>query len=303
MKKNIWLAGIILIIIITALFGCGKSKKNTIKLYFANTEKTELKSEERVYDGNIGTNKKFLESLINELLRGPADSPLVRVIPDGTKLLSLDESNGVVTLDFSAEYNTLAPSDELLARHSVAKTLFEIDGINKIKIFVNGVELLGANGDKVGEISKDSLVTTPTQNTTKYETVTLYFSDDAAMFLVPEARTAAVADNSIEKTVITELMKGPTDKSLRSTIPDGTKLLSVETKDGICFVNFSQEFVSKHSGGSAGEYMTVYSIVNSLTELEHIQKVQFLVDGNKLEVFKHMVFNEPFERDASIISK
>lgn len=197
----------------------------------------------------------------------------------------------------------LAPSDELLARHSVAKTLFEIDGINKIKIFVNGVELLGANGDKVGEISKDSLVTTPTQNTTKYETVTLYFSDDAAMFLVPEARTAAVADNSIEKTVITELMKGPTDKSLRSTIPDGTKLLSVETKDGICFVNFSQEFVSKHSGGSAGEYMTVYSIVNSLTELEHIQKVQFLVDGNKLEVFKHMVFNEPFERDASIISK
>ena len=68
-------------------------------------------------------------------------------------------------------------------------------------------------------------------------------------------------------------------------------------------MNFSQEFVSKHSGGSAGEYMTVYSIVNSLTELEHIQKVQFLVDGNKLEVFKHMVFNEPFERDASIISK
>ncbi|UKI38070.1 MAG: GerMN domain-containing protein [Clostridiales bacterium] len=107
----------------------------------------------------------------------------------------------------------------------------------------------------------------------------------------------------MKKTVITELMKGPTDKSLRSTIPDGTKLLSVETKDGICFVNFSQEFVSKHSGGSAGEYMTVYSIVNSLTELEHIQKVQFLVDGNKLEVFKHMVFNEPFERDASIISK
>ena len=303
MKKNIWLIGIISLIIITALFGCGKSKKSTVKLYFANAEKTELKSEERTYDGNTSAGQKFLEDVVNELLKGPADSPLVRVIPDGTKLLSLKESNGTVTLDFSAEYNSLAPSDELLARHSVAKTLFEIEGINKIKIFVNGTELLGANGDKVGEISKDSLVTTPTQNTTKYETVTLYFSDEAAMYLVPEARTAAVVDNSIEKTVITELMKGPNDKSHHPTIPDGTKLLSVETKDGICFVNFSQEFISKHSGGSSGEYMTVYSIVNSLTELEHIQKVQFLIEGNKLEVFKHMVFNEPFERDASIISK
>ncbi len=303
MKKNIWLIGIISILIVTALFGCGKSKQNTIKLYFANAEKTELKCEERPYNGSKSTESKYLENIINELLKGPADVPLVRVIPDGTKLLSLKESGGVVTLDFSSEYNTLAPSDELLARHSIAKTLFEVEGINKIKIFVGGVELISSNGDKVGEISKDSLVTTPTQNTTKYETVTLYFSDDAAMYLIPEARTAPLVDNSIEKTIITELMKGPTNKSHKATIPDGTKLLSVETKDGICFVNFSQEFVSKHSGGSAGEYMTVYSIVNSLTELDNVDKVQFLIDGNKLEVFKHMMFNEPFERDSSAISQ
>lgn len=306
MKKNIWLTGIIFIVMLAALIGCGKSKQNTIKLYFANAEKTELKCEERPFESDKSLNAsdpKHLENVVNELLKGPADSPLVRVIPDGTKLLSLKESDGVVTLDFSSEYNTTSSSDELLARHSVAKTLFEIDGINKIKIFVSGVELMSANGDKVGEISKDSLVTTPTQNTTKYETVTLYFSDDAAMYLIPEARAAALVDNSIEKTIITELMKGPENKAHKPTIPDGTKLISVETKDGICFVNFSQEFVSKHNGGSAGEYMTIYSIVNSLTELDHIQKVQFLIDGNKLEVFKHMVFNEPFERDNSIIAK
>ena len=71
----------------------------------------------------------------------------------------------------------------------------------------------------------------------------------------------------------------------------------------ICFVNFSSEFVTKHSGGSAGEAMTVYSIVNSLTELKNVDKVQFLVEGNKIDVYKHLEFNEPFPRDETWIKQ
>ena len=47
--------------------------------------------------------------------------------------------------------------------------------------------------------------------------------------------------------------------------------------------------------------LTIYSVVNSLTELPHIDKVQFLIEGQKVEVFKHMIFNEPFVRDDEII--
>ncbi|MBE7037452.1 MAG: hypothetical protein E7404_00955 [Ruminococcaceae bacterium] len=298
MKKNLCLIGMILVLSFITLFGCANNTQKNIKLYFSNAEKTELKTETRTYKGNVN-----VDTILDELLKGPSDLPLVRIIPKGTKLLSSTKEGDLVNLDFSSEYKTLSAHDELLARHSIAKTVFEIEGINRIKIFIGGTELLNSSGESVGEISKDSLITTPTENIAKYENVTLYFSDEAAMYVVPEVRNAPLIDNSLEKTIVTELIKGPENKALLSTIPDGTKLLSIETKDSICFVNFSQDFVTKHNGGSAGEYLTVYSIVNSLTELENVEKVQFLVEGNKLEIFKHMEFGEPFSRDADAIAK
>ena len=298
MKKKLCLLAFVFVLALITMFGCTKTTQQNIKLYFSNTEKTELKTETRTFKGNVNVN-----TILEELLKGPSDLPLVRIIPQGTKLLSSTKEGDLVNLDFSNEYKTLSSQDELLARHSIAKTVFEIEGINRIKIFVGGTELLNSNGVSVGEISKDSLVTTPTENKTKYENITLYFSDDAAMYVVGEVRNAPILDNSLEKTIVTELIKGPENKALLPTIPEGTKLLSIETKDSICFVNFSQDFVSKHSGGSAGEYITVYSIVNSLTELDNVEKVQFLVEGNKLEIFKHMEFGEPFSRDASTIAQ
>ena len=107
----------------------------------------------------------------------------------------------------------------------------------------------------------------------------------------------------MEMRIIKDLLKGPVNPTLMKTIPGETKIISVETKEGVCFVNLSQEFKSRHTGGSAGEMMTVYSIVNSLTELENVDKVQFLVEGQKLEVFIHMIFNEPFVRDPELIQK
>ena len=99
-----------------------------------------------------------------------------------------------------------------------------------------------------------------------------------------------------------ELIKGPADiKNASRTIPIGTKLLSVEVSDSICFVNLSQEFISKHIGGSAGENMSVYSIVNSLTEIPKIKKVVLLIEGQKIDTFIDMIFNEPFTRDTSLI--
>ena len=79
--------------------------------------------------------------------------------------------------------------------------------------------------------------------------------------------------------------------------------MSVETKEGVCFVNLSKEFITKHPGGTSAEIMTVYSIVNSLTELINVNKVQFLIDGEIKELFNHIVINEPLERDVSYIIK
>lgn len=104
--------------------------------------------------------------------------------------------------------------------------------------------------------------------------------------------------------VLQELLKDPMDKDLIRPIPEGTKINSIKLEKQLVTIDFSKEFVDKHNGGSLGETITIYGIVNTLTELKDVQKVQFMVEGKILESYKgHYSFDKPFKRDQSIIKK
>ncbi|NLN66403.1 MAG: GerMN domain-containing protein [Clostridiaceae bacterium] len=133
-------------------------------------------------------------------------------------------------------------------------------------------------------------------------TATLYFSTVEADGVVPEQRELELQDGeTLEAAIFRELQKGSTLKYRGSVIPVGTRLLSVETKDGICTLNLSSEFVDNNPGGTAYEAVVLNAIVNSLTELPQVEKVQFLIEGQKRESYTHLVFDEPFERNEDFI--
>jgi spore germination protein GerM len=113
--------------------------------------------------------------------------------------------------------------------------------------------------------------------------VTLYFGDRQAMYLVPEEREAAKGAKSLEEVIVSELIKGPESADLTRSVPEGTRLLSVSVVENVAYANFSKELQTKHWGGSAGETMTVYSIVNSLAKVDGVDKVQFLLEGEPME--------------------
>ncbi len=153
---------------------------------------------------------------------------------------------------------------------------------------------------------------TPPQNsepTTISEKLTLYFSDKQAMYLIPETREVKIVKDtktpsSIALAIVNELIVGPTDSNLAATIPKGTKILSLKIIDQIAYLDFNEEFRTNHPGGSTGEIMTLESIVNSLTELPEIKKVQILIDGKTVETLAgHMDLREALSRNESIIKK
>ena len=87
-------------------------------------------------------------------------------------------------------------------------------------------------------------------------------------------------------------------------MPEGTRLISVDNVDGVAYVNFSRELVDRHPGGSTGELMTIDAVVLSLTELPEVEKVQFLVEGVKLETLAgHMSILEPIGREVTRIGQ
>ena len=133
-------------------------------------------------------------------------------------------------------------------------------------------------------------------------TFTLYFGDNQAMYLKGEERTVTKSGN-IAELMVNELIKGPEAKDSVATIPRETKLLSLEITGGVAYANFSKEIKTNHWGGSAGEMMTVFSVVNTLAQLQEINKVQFLIEGEKQEaIWGHYYTLEPMEPDPNLIS-
>ncbi len=143
-------------------------------------------------------------------------------------------------------------------------------------------------------------VVEPTPNNDEKE-VTLYFvnkeyvetGDESLEKLVEEKRVVKYSDISLEEAIVRELMEGSENKEVNTLIPSTVKLLGVEVADKTAFVNFAREGLY---GGSMQEDFTINQIVNSLIELDNIEKVQFLIDGEKSETLMgHFEILEPFQ--------
>jgi len=131
--------------------------------------------------------------------------------------------------------------------------------------------------------------------------VNLYFSDSQAMYLVPEKRKIPQTP-SLARQVVIELIKGPENPNLYPTIPKETQVNEVYIADDIVYIDLSEEIFKNHPGGSSGELMTVYSIVNTLTEITPIRGVQILVEGNEKEsLVGHIDISMPLIRDENWI--
>ena len=113
---------------------------------------------------------------------------------------------------------------------------------------------------------------------------------------------SSISDEDKIRLIINKLIEGSDRENLIDVMPKGSKLNNVYIHGDIAYVDFSKEFVENHPGGSLGEYNTIYSIVNSITEIEGIEQVNFLIDGKKQTAYKgHTQFDIPISRDESMI--
>ncbi len=140
--------------------------------------------------------------------------------------------------------------------------------------------------------------------------VRLYFADQDGASLVKEIRYIDMNDakqgTEQQATILVkELVKGPVNTTLKATIPDGAALRSpVKVENRKAVVDMTKEFVDNHPGGEDAEEMTIFSIVNTLTELKDIETVQFLINGKTQKEFKgSFLLNNEFPRNEALIDR
>lgn len=139
--------------------------------------------------------------------------------------------------------------------------------------------------------------------------VHLYFANEDNTKLKLLVRYVSLADakkpvSTLATTIVKELFNGPgTAAGYNPTLPSGTALHSpVTVNAGIATVDLNAAFRDNHPGGKVAEQLSIFSVVNTLTELKEISKVKFMIEGKTVKVYKgHFLFDKPFPRSEALI--
>ena len=119
----------------------------------------------------------------------------------------------------------------------------------------------------------------------------IYFVDASIQRLIPtEYSLKQKSTQASAEFVIKKLLEGQDENNkIARIIPRVKNGLSVNMKGRTAVVNMTEEFVKNHSSYRAHEILTVYQIVNSLTELEGIDNVKFTIDDKIKKDFKGFI--------------
>ncbi len=118
--------------------------------------------------------------------------------------------------------------------------------------------------------------------------VSLYFTDKETNMLKPEARLVNVKEliQSPYNVLIELLIQGPKNDKLKSVIPENTKLLNSSLEGECLTLDFSSELLNYNKENDKEKENLINSIVNTVTELNEVNKVKFLVNGHASSDFE-----------------
>lgn len=299
----------ILALVLSALLlfpaaGCGEpdSGENSYQVYYVTKEKDGILP--KPYEPEAGDTDGLVKELLSVLSSDSGSVEYHRAIPAGIMVEKYQIDDGTLSLTFSDEYSTMDSMTEALCRSAVVETLIQIPEILRVGFLVGNVPLTDAKGNVVGFMTEDTFVQNPGRqiNAIQETTLTLYFSNQKGNGLVPETQRVHFSSNiSMEKLVIERLLEGPLGENSKSTIPPETLLLSVSAVDGVCYVNFDEAF--RNQDYEVQEAVVIYSIVDSLTELEGINRVQIEINGDTSGVYRdRFPLSTLYERNEEIIT-
>lgn len=256
-----------------------------VDLYYSDSGNEQFVIEER--EITFAQDKDKYSTVLQELIKGCENSLYRSNITSTTKVYGTIKQSNDLIVNMSKDFCGFSGSvAEIIAVGSVVNTLTSFDhDIHRVKILVEGEELIGPSGNPRGFMQPfDNNITQP--NVTKE--ITLYFCNQDATALETEIRTIEVTPdismiNLMEKT-LEQLIKGPSNSDLHKTIPTEVRINDLKIDNNIAQVDFSLEMHTKHWGGSTGEAMTINSIVYTLTEFPGIEKVQMTVEKDPISI-------------------
>lgn len=211
------------------------------------------------------------------------------IIPSGTKVIDIELEDGVLIINFSKDILDIDKKYEDKMIESLTYTLTSINGIDSIKLLVDGKELkklpnsnklLPTFLDKSYGINKIYEIT----NVGNIDSYTVYFvnSVNDNKYYIPVTKYINDYKQDKIRIIIDELASSFTYQSnLSSFLNENTKLLNYEVIDKQIKLNFNDMIFSDITNNDILEEV-VYTICLSINDSIDIDSVVFLANDREI---------------------
>lgn len=290
--------------IVSSLIGCGNNhakKPSKFSIYYVDKSETKVVNKE--YNPSEEEDHKLISELIDKLSEKGNDDNELSAIPQEVTVNGFDLTDGIVTVDFNTNYNEMNVQREVLCRAAIVLTLSQITSVEYVAFTINDAPYKGKDGTFVGAMKASDFVSDlgGGNNIFAKADFTLYFAnEDGTKLKEYKLEDANYGESTKEQFIIEQLIKGPKKDGYIATLSPKLKLISIITANNICYVDFEENFEIEQS--KVSNQLVIYSIVNSLSELNDIHKVQISINGDSaLKYHDDISLAEPFLRNLDIL--
>ena len=276
--------------------------ENAIRLYYLSNDLGSILPADYVPEASEP--EELCREVTRQLATAPESGEGVAPI-SGFSVSGMTLETGVVTLDVTQEYEKIDSTTEILARAAIVNSLCQLDGVSGVKFLVEGSPLLDSAGEEVGEMNSDMYIFNTGREIRTYQMVRLhlYFADETGTQLVNTYRRVVYNSNlSMERLVTEQVIMGTNSDFAHPALNPETRVLSVTTVDGICYVSLDAAFLTEPYNVSPR--VAVWSLVNSLCILPGVDGVQISIDGDTSYSFLETVsLKNPLTADESLVAE
>lgn len=240
-----------------------------------------------------------LDLLLEAYFSGPESGDLESPFPRDARVLSWQIEDETLVMTMNDSFGAMSGVELSVACACITRTFLELAPVTAVRFQVSDGLL---NGEKSITMSKENVKLYDDGLAQSRVELTVYYTDRQRRYLIAEELSVSLAtEDDVVACLIDALLTPPENATLYSALPADTRLLDYSIDDGTCTINFSAEFERTAWSRVEAQRLTLLAVVNTLTQLEEIQQVEFCTEGNLLVQYQGLSISGPFLRDESAI--
>ena len=228
---------LIALLLLLLLAGCTKKKEPHISFYYRTAEQNYSEDALIAAEDSGMTQSNSPEELAEQYFSGPLDAALRSPFPKGASLLRYTRAGNRLSLSLGGMAQ-LSGVDRSLALTCLYATFSQLNGIEEIEITMDK----GRQTESV-LLNAQSILTSDNTQGLVENTLKVYYSDDAQRYLVAQECKTKLTDPEEQAAYAVALLAAPpSESSLLATLPKDTELLDLSIENGVCSIDFSDDF-------------------------------------------------------------